>query len=55
MDNIGRQMGKLYRLHGRSIGFPLDYVTYRDMPVGWMAAKEHNCLKCQAIHIGPAW
>ena len=36
------------------LGIPFDYVTCRDMLVGWIEANEHDSLKCQAIHIGPA-
>ena len=36
-------------------GIPLDYVTRRDMPTGWVPTNEHDILKYQAIQVGPAW
>ena len=36
-------------------GVPLDYVTRRDMPATFTPANQHDILKYQAIHTGPAW
>ena len=35
-------------------GITLDYVTHCNISAGWTVAKEHNCLKYQAIQIGMA-
>ena len=37
------------------LGIPLDYVTRRNMQVGWTASNEQDPLKYQAVHIGSAW
>ena len=52
MDDMGCQMRNYIDFMVGVSGIPLGYVEIFDIPVVWMAVKDHDCLKYQAIYIG---